>query len=29
MEPKVIPVIFKILTMIDFDGFFMGQKYKA
>lgn len=29
MDPKVIPVIFKILTIIDFRGFFMGQKYNS
>jgi hypothetical protein len=26
IEPMVIPVIFRILTTIDFDGFFMLQK---
>lgn len=29
MEPKVIPVNFKILIIIDFEGFFMRQKYNS
>lgn len=29
MEPKVIPLIFKILIIIDFEDFFIDQKYNS
>lgn len=29
MEPNVNPLIFKILIIIDFEGFFIDQKYNS